>query len=104
VTRRSDQLTDGHKLARTAPIAAKEVAKAAPERHPARTPTWVATDAVGPLLDYEGAAAYLAVSERHIRELWAKRRLAAVKVGRSVRFSRADLDAFIASNRIRAVR
>lgn len=56
------------------------------------------------LLDYKAAAAYLAVSERHVRELWAKRRLAAIKVGRSVRFSREDLDAFIATNRVRAVR
>jgi excisionase family DNA binding protein len=56
------------------------------------------------LLDYEAAAAYLAVTPRHVRELWEKRRLGAIKVGRSVRFSREDLDAFIVSNRVRAVR
>ena len=53
----------------------------------------------GALLDYEAAAHYLCTSPRHVRELWAKRHLAAVKVGRSVRFTQADLDAFIANNR-----
>lgn len=58
----------------------------------------------GGLLDYEAAARYLCTTARHIRELWARRELAAIKVGRSVRFSKADLDAFIAANRVRAVR
>jgi len=79
-------------------------AVAAPERHRRPTPSFAATDNGGPLLDYETAAAYLAVSERHVRELWAKRRLAGIKVGRSVRFLEADLDAFIVSNRVSAVR
>jgi excisionase family DNA binding protein len=56
------------------------------------------------LLDYESAARYLCTTTRHVRELWTRRELAAVKVGRSVRFTKADLDAFIAANRIRAVR
>ena len=56
------------------------------------------------LLDYEGAARYLCTTPRHVRELWAKRYLAAIKVGRSVRFARADLDAFIAANRVEALR
>lgn len=56
------------------------------------------------LLDYFDAARYLCTTPRHVRELWAKRYLAAIKVGRSVRFSKADLDAFIASNRVNAVR
>lgn len=58
---------------------------------------------VGALLDYEGAARYLCTTPRHVRELWARRRLSAVKVGRSVRFSPADLDAFITANRVPAV-
>ena len=56
------------------------------------------------LLDYEGAARYLCTTPRHVRELWAKRYLAAIKVGRCVRFARADLDAFIAANRVEALR
>jgi len=56
------------------------------------------------LLDYESAACYLGTTPRHVRELWARRELAAIKVGRSVRFAKADLDAFIATNRVRAVR
>ena len=47
------------------------------------------------LLDYEAAARYLCTTARHVRELWARRELAAIKVGRSVRFTKADLDAFI---------
>jgi excisionase family DNA binding protein len=56
------------------------------------------------LLDYESAARYLCTTTRHVRELWARRELAAVKVGRSVGFTKADLDTFIAANRVRAVR
>lgn len=56
------------------------------------------------LLDYEAAARYLCTTARHVRELWAKRQLAAIKVGRSVRFTKDDLDAFIAANRVHASR
>ncbi len=58
----------------------------------------------GALLDYEGAARYLCTTPRHVRELWEKRRVAAVKVGRRVRFTQADLDAFIATNRVNVPR
>ena len=58
----------------------------------------------GSLLDYEEAAAYLSTTPRHVRELWARRQLAAVKVGRCVRFTKGDLDAFIAANRVGAPR
>ena len=58
----------------------------------------------GALLDYEGAAHYLCTTPRHVQELWAKRRVAAVKVGRRVRFTQADLDAFIATNRVNTPR
>ncbi len=37
-------------------------------------------------------------------ELWAKRCLTAVKVGRHVRFAREDLDAFITTSRVEALR
>ncbi len=56
------------------------------------------------LMDYAEAAHYLRTTPRHIRELWAERRLAAIKVGRYVRFSRADLDDFIAARRVEAAR
>jgi excisionase family DNA binding protein len=56
------------------------------------------------LLDYDGAARYLCTTPRHVRELWARRHLAAIKVGRSVRFSQADLDLFIEAHRVKAVR
>jgi len=55
------------------------------------------------LLDYAAAARYLCTTPRHVRELWAKRCLAAVKVGRHVRFTRADLDVFINSRRVDAL-
>jgi excisionase family DNA binding protein len=62
------------------------------------------TDIRPGLLDYEAAAVYLCTTPRHVRELWAQRRLAAIKVGRSVRFSVDDLDIFIASHRVDRVR
>ena len=58
----------------------------------------------GALLDYDGAAHYLCTTPRHVRELWAKRQVAAVKVGRRVRFSQSDLDSFIATNRVNTPR
>lgn len=56
------------------------------------------------LLDYVAAARYLCTTPRHVRELWAKRYIAAVKVGRRVRFTRRDLDTFIATRRVEAAR
>jgi excisionase family DNA binding protein len=56
------------------------------------------------LLDCEGAAAYLATTPRHIRQLWEERRLTAVKLGRLVRFRRQDLDAYVERNVHPAVR
>ncbi len=56
------------------------------------------------LLDYDGAAVYLGDTPRHVERLWAERRIAAVKVGKKVRFRREDLDAYIEANRIPAVR
>ena len=58
----------------------------------------------GALLDLAQAASYLGTSERHVRRLWQERRIAVVKVGRRVRFTRADLDAFIERNRHDALR
>lgn len=57
-----------------------------------------------PLLDYNQAAKHLGTTPRHVRELWAKRRLPGVKIGRLVRFDQRDLDRFIAENRREAQR
>lgn len=54
---------------------------------------------VSPLLDLSGAAEYLSTSERHIRELWNRRELPAIKVGRKVRFHKDDLDRYINERR-----
>ena len=56
------------------------------------------------LLDYDAAAAYLGDTPRHVRRLQTERRLAYVKVGRRVRFTRADLDAYVAKQRVPATR
>jgi len=56
------------------------------------------------LLDMSGAARYLGTSERHLRRLWQERRITAIKVGRRVRFSCPDLEAFIEANRHKRVR
>jgi excisionase family DNA binding protein len=56
------------------------------------------------LLDLGQAARYLGTTERHIRRLWQERRIAAVKIGRRVRFDQQDLDAFVEANRQRALR
>lgn len=68
-----------------------------------RAPDWY-RDSDAFLLDYAAAARYLCTTPRHVRELWAKRYLTAVKVGRHVRFTREDLDAFIAARRVKAIR
>lgn len=56
------------------------------------------------LLDRAAAAAYLGVEERTIRSLWETRQIGAVKVGRLVRFTTGDLDAYIEARKIEAVR
>ena len=52
------------------------------------------------LYDIEGAAEYLTTTPRHIKRLWAERKLPAVKLGGKVRFKQSDLDLFIARNRV----
>jgi excisionase family DNA binding protein len=56
------------------------------------------------LMDMSHAASHLGTTERHLRRLWQERRISAVKVGRSVRFSIADLEAYIERNRRSALR
>lgn len=56
------------------------------------------------LLSGSDAASYLVCSERLIRKLWSERRLTAVRVGTLIRFTKSDLDQFIAANRVEAKR
>lgn len=56
------------------------------------------------LLNYEEAAALLGTDTNLVRRLVARRRLRAVKLGhRTVRFRKADLDAFIDRSTTRAI-
>jgi excisionase family DNA binding protein len=56
------------------------------------------------LLDYESAARFLGVSPRLVRELWQRRELTGVKVGRRVRFTQADLNDYVTRHRVEAMR
>ncbi len=52
------------------------------------------------LLSVDEAAARLGTSPRFVRRLVAERRIAYVKLGRHVRITAADLEAFIAAGRV----
>jgi excisionase family DNA binding protein len=52
------------------------------------------------LLSVEQAAERLGTSERFVRRLIAERRITYVKLGRHVRISSRDLDAFIRASRV----
>lgn len=56
------------------------------------------------LLDWARSAERLGITERHLRLLWQRREIAAIKVGRAVRFDPIDLDAYIQAHRVEAVR
>ena len=51
-----------------------------------------------------GAAEYLNDTEVHVQRLWWARKIAAVKLGRKVRFRKADLDEYIARRTVKALR
>jgi hypothetical protein len=51
------------------------------------------TENVGRLLDLDGAANYLHDTPRHVRSLWERRELAAVRIGRKIRFDPATHNA-----------
>lgn len=55
------------------------------------------------LVDMAGAAAYMGTTIRHIRGLWFRREIPAIKVGHLVRFKLEDLDAYIKEHRVEAV-
>jgi excisionase family DNA binding protein len=56
------------------------------------------------MLTVDQAAERLGTSARFVRRLVFERRIAFVKVGRYVRITTADLDAFIAAGRVHAMR
>ncbi|XVV03696.1 excisionase family DNA-binding protein [Actinosynnema sp. CA-248983] len=49
------------------------------------------------------AAAYLGTTVRFVRRLVADRRVTFYKVGRLVRFKRADLEAFVQAGKVEAI-
>ncbi len=55
------------------------------------------------LLDTLETARFLGMGKRTVQELVADRKLAFVKIGRSIRFAPADLAAFVEANRVKAV-
>jgi len=61
-----------------------------------------AEPADGPYFRSREAAAYLKFAERHVRLLAEQGKLAHIRIGRSLRFRRADLDAFMAAHRVEA--
>ncbi|MEV0734220.1 helix-turn-helix domain-containing protein [Polymorphospora sp. NPDC050346] len=56
---------------------------------------------MGDLLTSDEVAVRLRASPRFVRRLVSERRIGFVKVGRSVRFDPADVDAYIESNRVK---
>ena len=56
------------------------------------------------LLTVEEAAERLGTSTRFVRRLIFERRIAFMKVGRHVRITPGDLDAYIAAGRVDAIR
>ena len=56
------------------------------------------------LLTVEEAAERLGTSTRFVRRLIFERRIAYVKLGRHVRITPGDLDAFVAAGRVDALR
>jgi excisionase family DNA binding protein len=53
-----------------------------------------------PLLSIEEAAAYLGVTPRWMRRAVERRTLPHIKLGRLVRFDQADLEAYLAEQRV----
>ena len=59
---------------------------------------------VDTLLTVEEAAEYMNTTARFVRRLVAERRIAFVKLGRHVRLSITDIDAFVKAGRVEPVR
>jgi len=67
---------------------------------PQRPPSGPQGPARGRPLSLPEAAAYLNVAERYMRRLVTERRIPYFKVGRLLRFSAEDLDAFLEAGRV----
>jgi excisionase family DNA binding protein len=52
------------------------------------------------LLSFKEAAEILGTSERHLKALWANRKIGGVKVGKLVRFQEENLTDYIKRNRV----
>lgn len=63
----------------------------------------VALKEVGHVLDESGVAAYLGTTPRHVQRLRWEHGLPYTKVGRKVRFVKADVDVWLARNRVTPV-
>ncbi len=61
-----------------------------------------AEPADGPYFRSREAAAYLKFTERHVRLLAEQGKLAHIRIGRSLRFRRIDLDSFMAAHLVEA--
>lgn len=57
-----------------------------------------------PLLDWDQAAAYLNTTPRHVKQLWYDHQLPGVRLGKKVRFVKAHLDEWVASQSVGARR
>jgi excisionase family DNA binding protein len=55
------------------------------------------------LLTIEAAAERISMSARHLRRLVAERQIASYHLGRAVRISPADLDAYITAGRVEPI-
>lgn len=58
----------------------------------------------GDLLTVEQAADYLNITDHFVRRLIRERRIPFLKVGRLVRFRRADIEAYLAACSVPAIR
>lgn len=59
-------------------------------------------DTLGRLHKTDDAAAYLGIARRTLQELVTNREIPFIKIGRAIRFDRADLDQFIDARRVQA--
>ena len=73
-----------------------------PEGSSRRSATPVSSS--GDLLTVEQAADYLNITEHFVRRLIRERRIPFLKVGRLVRLRRTDIDEYVASRLVPAVR
>ena len=57
-----------------------------------------------PHLDYDGAAEYLGIKRRHVRDLKRRRAIPFTTIGRLVRFDADELDRWVEANSLTAER